>query len=84
MNSSGLEWEACFVHVKVLKVKMGGFRLKFVEVCEWFDGCDRLKIIFKSKKNKMTKLSFILKIIKNCDYISLICCRKNINMYNWK
>jgi len=30
-----------------LKVKMGGFRVKFVEVCEWFDGCDRLKIIFK-------------------------------------
>jgi len=25
MNSSGLEWEACFVHVKVLKVKVGGF-----------------------------------------------------------
>jgi len=34
MNSSGLEWEACFVHAKVLKVKVGGFRLKFVEVCE--------------------------------------------------
>jgi len=34
MNSSGLEWEACFVHVKLLKVKVGGFRLKFVEVCE--------------------------------------------------
>jgi len=36
---------------------MGGLRVKFVkEVCEWFDGCDRLKIIFKSKKNKITKL----------------------------
>jgi len=34
MNSSGLEWEACLVHVKLLKVKVGGFRLKFVEVCE--------------------------------------------------
>jgi len=30
MNSSGLEWKACFVHVKVLKVKVGGFRVKFV------------------------------------------------------
>jgi len=31
-----------------LTVKMSGFRVKFVDVCEWFDGCDRLKIIFKS------------------------------------
>jgi len=31
-----------------LKVKVGGFRVNFVEVCEWFDGCDRLKNIFKS------------------------------------
>ena len=31
-----------------LKVKVGGFRVKFVDVCESFDGCDRLKIIFKS------------------------------------
>jgi len=45
-------------------VKEGGFRVKFVKVCEWFDGCDRLKIIFKSRKNKITKLSFILKMIK--------------------
>jgi len=30
-----------------LKVKVGGFRVKFVEVYEWFDGCDRLKIIFQ-------------------------------------
>jgi len=22
---------------------MGGFRVKFVEVCEWFDGNDRIK-----------------------------------------
>jgi len=29
-------------------VKVGGFTVKFGEVCEWFDGCDRLKIIFKS------------------------------------
>jgi len=31
-----------------LKVKMSEFRVKFVEVCEWFDGWDKLKIIFKS------------------------------------
>jgi len=29
-------------------MKVSGFRVKFVDVCEWFDGCDRLKIIFKS------------------------------------
>ena len=34
----------------------GGFRVKFVKLCEWFDGCDRLKIIFKSRK----------KILPNC------------------
>jgi len=26
---------------------VGGLRVKFVKVCECFDGCDRLKIIFK-------------------------------------
>ena len=31
-----------------LKVKVVGFKVKFVEVCESFNGCDRLKIIFKS------------------------------------
>jgi len=31
-----------------LKVKVAGFRVKFVKVCESFDGCDRLQIIFKS------------------------------------
>jgi len=65
-------------------VKVGGFRGKFVKVCEWFDGCDRLKIIFKSRKNKITKLSFILKIFKNYHYISLIYRRKNIEMYKSK
>jgi len=65
-------------------VKVGGFRGKFVKVCEWFDGCDRLKIIFKSRKNNITKLSFILKIIKNYHYISLIYRRKNIEMYKSK
>ena len=59
-----------------LKVKVGGFRVKFVKVCEWFDECDRLKIIFKSKKNKIAKLSFILKRIKNYHYISLIYRKK--------
>jgi len=28
-------------------VKVSGFRVKFVDVCEWFDRCGRLKIIFK-------------------------------------
>jgi len=60
-----------------------GYRVKFVDSCEWFDGFDRLKIIFKSRQNKMTKLSFMLNMIKNYDYISLIYCRKNINMCKW-
>ena len=63
-----------------LKVKVNGLRLKFVKVCESFDECDRLKIIFKSKKNKITKLYFILKIINIYHYISLIYCRKNMKM----
>ena len=57
-------------------MKVRGFRVNFVEVCEWFDGCDRLKIIFKSRKNKITKLSFILNMIKNCHYISLFVVEK--------
>jgi len=65
-------------------VNEGGFILKFVEVCEWFDACDRLKNIFKSRKKKITKLSFILNMVKNYHYISLIYCRKNINIYKWK
>jgi len=65
-------------------VKEGGFRVKFVKVYEWFDGCDRLKIILKSKKNKITQLCFILKIIKCYHCISLICVRKKNNMYKWK
>jgi len=63
---------------------MSEFRVKFVGVCEWFDGCDRLKIIFKSLKDKITKLYFIFKIIKNYHSISLIYRRKTMNMYNWK
>jgi len=65
-------------------VKVGGLRVKFVIVSEWFDGCDRLKIIFKLKKNNITKLYFILKIIKNYHYISLNYRRKNMKMYKWK
>jgi len=65
-------------------MKVTGFRVKFVKVCEWFDGCDRLKIIFKSNKNKITKLYFILKIIKNNYYISFIYRRNNMKMYKWK
>jgi len=66
-----------------LKVKLGGLRVKFVKVCQWFDGCDRLKVIFKSKENKITQLYFILKIIKNYHYISLIYRRKNMKMYKF-
>ena len=67
-----------------LKVKVGGLRVKFAKVYDSFDGCDRLKIIFKSKKNKITKLYFILKIIKNYHYISLIYHRKNMKIYKLK
>jgi len=67
-----------------IKVKVGGLRVRFIQVCEWFDGCDRLKIIFKSRKNKITKLYFILNIIKNYHYISLIYRRKNTKMHKWK
>jgi len=63
-----------------LNVKMGGLRVKFVKVCERFDGCDRLKFILKSKKNMITKLYFILKIIKNNHYTSMIYRRKNMKM----
>ena len=76
LNSSGLQCEVCVVTLSGLKVKEGGFRVKFAKVCEWFDGCNRLKIIFKSRKNKITKLSFILKLIKNYHFISLICVEK--------
>ena len=76
MNSSGLECEVCVVHFKWIKGEGEGFRIKFVNICDWFDGCDRLKIILKSKKNTITKLYFILKIIKNYHYISLIYRRK--------
>jgi len=57
-------------------VKVSRLRTKFVEVCEWFDEFDRLKIVFKLRKKKITKLSFMLSMIKNYHYISLICCKK--------
>ena len=65
MTWSELQCEVYVVHTKSLKVKVSRLRVKFVKFREWFDGCDRLKIIFKSKKNKITKLFFILKIINN-------------------
>jgi len=41
---------------------VSGFRVKFVDVCEWFDGCDILKVIFKSKKQKQDyKIVFYFK-----------------------
>jgi len=33
-------------------MKVSGFRVNFVEVCEWFNGCDRLKGQFKLRKKK--------------------------------
>ena len=83
MNSRGLEYEAWLVHFKGLKVKVSGLRILFVEVCEWFAELDRLNIIFRSRKNNIMKLCFMLNMIKNYHYISLICCKKNINMYKW-
>ena len=65
-----------------LKVKEGGFIVKFVKVYEWFDGGGRLKIIFfKSRENKITKLSFIFKIIKSY-YISTIYLEKILKCIN--
>jgi len=84
MTLSGLECEVCVIHFEWIKGERGGFRIQFVKVYVWFVGCDRIKIIFKSRKNNITKLSIILKIIKNYHYISLICRRKNIKMYKWK
>ena len=70
-------------------MKEVGFRVKFVKVCEWFDGSDRLEIIFKSRKNKITKLCFILNMIRSYHYIIwfvvekiLICTNEN-NIFNW-
>jgi len=34
-------------------VKLGELRVKFVQVCEWFDGCDRLKINLNHKKTRL-------------------------------
>jgi len=67
-----------------LKVKEVAFRVKFHKVCEWFDGCDRLEITFKLRKNKITKLSFILDMIRNYHYIIWFVVEKNINMQKWK
>jgi len=38
MNSSGLECDVWVVTLSGLKVKEGEFRVKFIKVCEWFDG----------------------------------------------
>jgi len=67
-----------------LKVKVSGFRVNFVEVCEWFDECDRLKIIFKSIKIMITKFSLILNMIKIIIINVWFVVEKNINMYEWK
>jgi len=58
-----------FFSLRGLKVKEAAFRVKFDKLYESFYGCDRLEIIFKSSKNKITKLSFILNMIRNYHYI---------------
>jgi len=88
MNSSGLECEVCVVTLCGLKVKEGGFRVKFVKDCEWFDGSDRLEIIFKSRKNRITKLSFILNMIRKYHYIiwfvveKILICTNEYNIFH--
>jgi len=42
MDSNGLECKLVLFTLRGLKAKVGGFRVKFCKVCEWFDGCDRL------------------------------------------
>jgi len=77
MNSSALECEVfVFLTLSGIKRKVRGFRVNFVKVFDWFDEYDRLKIIFKLRKNKIIKFSFLLNMIWNYHYISLICCRK--------
>jgi len=84
MTSSGLQCEVCVFHFKLIKGETGWIKSKFVKVCEWFDRCDRLNIIFKSRKKKIIELYCILKIVKNYHYISLIYRRKNMKTYKWK
>jgi len=52
--------------------------------CESFDECDRLKFIFKSRKNNVTKVYFILNMIKIIIIKVWFVVEKNINMYEWK
>jgi len=42
------------------------------------------KLYWNQRKNKITKLYFNLKIVKNYHYIRLIYRIKNMKMYNWK
>jgi len=62
----GVIWEE-----SVKKVRLFGLRYiivnlwgKFIEVCEWYDGCKRIFIFFKCVKCKFTNLSFLKKIFK--------------------
>jgi len=79
MNSSGLECEVCVVTLSGLKVKEGGFRVKFVKICEWFDGSDRLDIIFKSWKTRFP-IVFYFKYDYKLSLYKFDLCRKIINM----
>ena len=85
VNSSGLKCEVWVVHFKWIKGERGWiFIVEFVKVCEWFDRCDRLQIIFKSRKTKITKFSLILNMIKIIIINVWFVVEENINMYEWK
>ena len=87
VNSIGLECQVWNVTLTGLRVKEGGFWVMFVKVCEWFNGSDRLEIIFKSRKNKITQLSFILNMIRNYHYIiwfvveKIVICKNENNIF---
>ena len=42
-------------------MKVSGFRVNFVEVCEWFNVCDRLKVKFKLRKKQDYQIVFYFK-----------------------
>ena len=59
---------------------MGGLRVKFAKIYEWFDGCEIKNYIkIKEKQDYQIVLYF-----KNYHYISLIYHRKNMKMHKWK
>jgi len=53
-------WDLCCSLLRDLEIEVDEFISK---VSEWFDKCDILKIKYNGEKNKIIKLSLILKII---------------------